>query len=221
MGTGTEPYNFSKPICIWVLAILLNFAAVINAEAYVNTQLKNFSRPEPLQQKPRYQTVETYHEPLPDPGDAILWQAPPYKVLATRLSRSEEEARFKQALNILVNAAFENDAQLAAAKSKLKRSQLTKLSVDLIQQLSSYDLKSNNNSEAENYIRATLNEINKQFKIYSTSYFQSSRDTKWLEQIDTAQAYLSYSCSQAAVEEVTKLYLGGQDARTNQTTSTN
>jgi hypothetical protein len=215
MGTGTEPYNFSKPIYLWVLAILLNFAAGTNAEAYVNTQLKNFSRPEPAISKPRY------HEPLPDPGDAILWQVPPYKVLATRLSRNEEEARYKQALNILVNAAFENDAQLNAARNKLKRSQLTKLSIDLIQQLSSYDLKSNNNSEAENYIRATLNEINKQFKIYSASYFQSSRDAKWLEQIETAAAYLSYSCSQAAVEEVTKLYLGGQDAGTNKTITTN
>ncbi len=205
MGTGTKPYIFLKPIYAWVLAILIAATSNGASEAYVNTQLRNFSKPEPIIQKPSYKAPEIYHEPLPDPGDAVLWQAPPYKLLASKLKRSEEEQRYKQALNILIGAAFQNDAQLNAARDKLKRSQLTKLSVDLIQQLSNYELKTS--SESETYIRTAISEITKQFKIYSVSYFQSSRDPVWQQQIESDAAYLGYHCSQAALEEASKLYL--------------
>ncbi len=216
MGTGTKPYNFLKAIYIWVIAIILCLCATIKSEAYVNTQLRNFSKPEPIIQKTSYKTIEIYHEIPTDPGDPVLWIAPPYKELATKLAHSEESLRYQQALKILVDAAFKHDVQLNNARKKLKNRQFSKLSADLIQQISNYKFETSSGAESEIYIRNKINEINKQFKIYASGYFISSRDQEWLEQINLAQAFLSYHCSQAAIHEVNKLYLRGINEGTNQ-----
>lgn len=206
MGTGTSSSVGLKPIGVRVLVLLLFFAHMAPVLSYVNTQLKEFSHPEPIK-KQIYQVskVEYYQEPKLDPGDALLWSAPPYKSLATTLGAIEERERKEKATNILIAAAFEHNEQLASAKSKLKRSQLTKLGARMINQLASLG----DSSESEKYIRSSLSEINKQFNIYSQSYFRTSRDQEWLTAIESARAYLIYNCSETALIEVDKLYSGG------------
>ena len=208
MGTGTSSSIGLKPIGVRVSTLLLLFAQMAPALSYVNTQLKEFSHPEPIK-KQIYQAakVEYYQEPKLDPGDALLRSAPPYKLLATSLSAIEERERKEKATNILIAAAFEHNEQLASARSKLKRNQFTKLGARMINQLANFA----DNSEAQQYIRNNLGEITKQFNTYSQSYFKSSRDGEWLAEIEKARAYLIYNCSEAALIEVDKLYLGDKN----------
>ncbi len=205
MGTGTSSSIGLKSIAIRLSILLLIFTLGSPAFSYVNTQLKEFSHPEPIK-KPVYQAakVEYYQEPKLDPGDALLWLAPPYKLLASSLSNIEERERKEKATTILITAAFEHNEQLANARSKLKRSQLTKLGARMVNQLANFT----DSSESEKYIRNIITEINKQFDIYSQSYFRTSRDREWLARIESARAYLIYNCSETALIEVDKLYLG-------------
>ncbi len=183
-----------------ILTFLLYASA---AQAYVNTQLKNFSHPEPFIRSSTKVAAVVIEEPRYDPGDALLWSAPPYRQLAKSLALVEEQRRKQEALALLVASAYEHNMQLAAARSKLKRSQITKLGAQILGKLNS-----ESGSEAETYIRKTISELNKQFNIYSESYFKSSREQEWLARIETARAYLVYNCSQASLDQVDQIYLG-------------
>ncbi len=150
-----------------------------------------------------------------DPGDAVLWQAPPYQNFAETLSPVEELARTKQALDILIQAALDYDPSLQIAKNKLKRKQLSLLTINLIEDFSQYRFQSQHNSEAESYIQTVLCEIRKQYEIYRESFFRSSRDPDYLQQIDKARAYLIYTCSLTALKSAEGLYFRGQQNEIN------
>jgi|GEM_PF-3131494 len=202
----------SNIVLIRVLAVLIIVAYSTTAKAYVNTQFKNFSQPEPIVRTATKAVIIESEPEAYDPGDALIWRAPPYQPLAKSLNAQEENRRKQEALTLLINAAYETNTKLADARSKLKRKQISELGAQIIGKTTNLD-----SSESERYIRSAINEISREFTAYSQSYYKTSREPEWLERIESARAYLIYNCSQEALSQVDKIYLGDNYETTTNT----
>ena len=176
-----------------------------------------------VKKKPKTRKYKVYasNNDKPPLKTAVLWHAPPYKKMATKLSAKEEVQRDMQALEILIEGAEINYSQVKKALKILQKnnSPLAAIAKGIFNQINqmtvNLDLSNYKKVRTKEDAQELIEEVNKylisNYHIYKANFFiNDMRNEKFKNKIQKSRENLAMIAGEERIYQVDRLFIGDQ-----------
>jgi viroplasmin and RNaseH domain-containing protein len=212
-----------KILSILVFTISGAKAALSDLSHGIQKKQVKINKAPQIKRKPKTKKYKVYasNNDKPPLKTAVLWHAPPYKKMATKLSSKEEVLRDMQALEILIEGAELNYSQIKKARKILQKnnSPLASIAKGIFSQINqmtvNLDLTNYKKIRTEEQAQELIEEVNKylisNYHIYKANFFiNDMRNQKFKNKIQTSRDNLAMISGEERIDQVDRLFIGDQ-----------